>query len=406
MPKRGQRLDARAWLLWAGIGLFFGPFGDALATPSPLSPSGPSAEIAARVYKVSLRRGLTTLSERREVSAAAGSVLSQVPDGVQPSFAVIQRELLRHQVIEPVHRQVLGNFATADPGTMLDSVEPVLASAMEDHKWRWFGVAVQPIDAERSRMLIIFVESAIDLVPPPAALQVSDAAVPLAGTILPPFDKPQVLLTDPMGQVAPLAVTVQGRKFSGTLRCAMPGLYKVEVIGEGKRGPHVLANFIWPCARPLDALPAVTTEAAPPPPPRAQEGSKSVPEAEAELVKLLNRDRTSAKLAPLMVDERLTQIARAHSEEMAKRKSVFHHSPTTGTPEDRVRRAKIKNGLIAENLAQAPSEEEVERSLMDSPGHRRNILDPSLRRVGIGVALQKTPHGGLQLYVTQLFVGD
>ena len=91
--------------------------------------AGSTTDIAARIYKVSLRRGRTTLSERREVSEAAAAVLAQVPDGVQPSFAVIQRELLRKQVIEPVHRQVLGSFATADPGTMLDSVEPVLVSA-------------------------------------------------------------------------------------------------------------------------------------------------------------------------------------------------------------------------------------------------------------------------------------
>ena len=105
-------------------------------------------------------------------------------------------------------------------------------------------------------------------------------------------------------------------------------------------------------------------------------------------------------------DARLSKIARAHSEEMVRKRSVFHHSPTTGTPEDRVRRAQIKNSIIAENLAQAPTEEEAERSLMDSPGHRRNILDPSLTQVGIGVATLMTPQGSRQLYITQLFIAE
>ena len=37
---------------------------------------------------------------------------------------------------------------------------------------------------------------------------------------------------------------------------------------------------------------------------------------------------------------------------------------------------------------------------------QQNILDRQLTRVGIGVATQTALHGGLQLYVTQLFIGD
>ncbi|HNK47027.1 MAG TPA: CAP domain-containing protein [Pseudomonadota bacterium] len=406
MPKPRLRQDVGASVLGAFVFWGLGLAWASSAAAAPANAAGSTTDIAARIYKVSLRRGQTTLSERREVSEAAAAVLAQVPDGVQPSFAVIQRELLRKQVIEPVHRQVLGSFATADPGTMLDSVEPVLVSALADHKWRWFGIAVAPVDAERSRLLIILVESAIDLVPPPPALQVSDTPVPLSGAVLPPYDKPQVLLTDPMGQVTPLPVTIQGRKFSGQLRCAMPGHYKVEVIGESKPGPHVLANFIWPCARPLESIPQVTGETRATPQVQAQTAPQTIADRESVLLKLLNRDRTEAGLPALVPDERLSHIARMHSDEMAKRHAVFHHSPTTGTPEDRVRRAKIKNAILAENLAQAPTEEEAERSLMDSPGHRRNILDRQLTRVGIGVATQTALHGGLQLYVTQLFIGD
>lgn len=358
------------------------------------------AAIVARIHKVSLRRGHTSLTERRDVSAAAQEVLLQVPDGVSPPFAVIQRELLRKQVIEPIHRQILAGFATADPGALLDAMEPMLEQALGDRKWRWFGVAVRPIDSERSRLLIVLVESGIDLVPPPAATQLSESPVPLSGTVLAPYSKPQVLLTDPHGQVMPLPIVVRGREFSGSLRCQSVGLYKIEVIGESKQGPHVLANFVWPCVATLPSLPPTTVG-----PPVAQV-MRTIAESEAELLRLLNRDRAQSGLKPLSLDARLTKIARAHSEEMVRKRSVFHHSPTTGTPEDRVRRAKIKNSIIAENLAQAPTEEEAERSLMDSPGHRRNILDPSLTQVGIGVATLVTPQGSRQLYITQLFIAE
>ena len=377
-------------LLWLGVGPVLG------------HAEGTAADtvIVARIHKVSLRRGHTSLTERREVSAAAREVLLQVPDGVSPPFAVIQRELLRKQVIEPIHRQIVAGFATAEPGALLDAMEPMLEQALGDRKWRWFGVAVRPIDSERSRLLIVLVESGIDLVPPPAATQLSEKPVPLSGTVLAPYSKPQVLLTDPLGQVMPLPIVVRGREFSGSLRCQSVGLYKIEVIGESKLGPQVLANFVWPCAATLPSLPPTAVG-----PPVAQV-MRTIAESEAELLRLLNRDRAQARLGPLTLDARLSKIARAHSEEMARKRSVFHHSPTTGMPEDRVRRAKIKNSIIAENLAQAPTEEEAERSLMDSPGHRRNILDPSLTQVGIGVATLMTPQGSRQLYITQLFIAE
>ncbi len=375
--------------------------GVACTSTARSEPMVATTEIAARISKVAQKRGQSSLSERREVSAAAQAILAQTPDAQQPPFAVIQRELVRKQVVEPIHRQVLAGFATADPGSLLEGLTPVLDQALADRKWRWFGVATQPIpgDPERSRLLILLVESGIDLVPPPAASEPSPKPVPLHGTLLPPYVRPQVLITDPLKQISPLPIEVRGREFRGEVRCQMRGLYQIEVIGESKQGPHVLANFIWPCATDLPSVPQQLAQPVP-------KVLRTIPESESELLRLLNEDRKRAGLPPLRLDDRLTKIARAHSEEMAKKRTVFHHSPTTGTPEDRVRRAHLKNSMLAENLAQASSEEEAERSLLDSPGHRRNILDPTLTQVGIGVAAIVSPQGNRVLYITQLFLTE
>lgn len=375
--------------------------GVACTSTARSEPMVATTEIAARISKVAQKRGQSSLSERREVSAAAQAILAQTPDAQQPPFAVIQRELVRKQVVEPIHRQVLAGFATADPGSLLEGLTPVLDQALADRKWRWFGVATQPIpgDPERSRLLILLVESGIDLVPPPAASEPSPKPIPLHGTLLPPYVRPQVLITDPLKQISPLPIEVRGREFRGEVRCQMRGLYQIEVIGESKQGPHVLANFIWPCATDLPSVPQQLAQPVP-------KVLRTIPESESELLRLLNEDRKRAGLPPLRLDDRLTKIARAHSEEMAKKRTVFHHSPTTGTPEDRVRRAHLKNSMLAENLAQASSEEEAERSLLDSPGHRRNILDPTLTQVGIGVAAIVSPQGNRVLYITQLFLTE
>ena len=39
------------------------------------------------------------------------------------------RYRLRKQVVEPVHRQILAGFATADPGSLLEGLDPVLRQA-------------------------------------------------------------------------------------------------------------------------------------------------------------------------------------------------------------------------------------------------------------------------------------
>ena len=50
---------------------------------------------------------------------------------------------------------------------------------------------------------------------------------------------------------------------------------------------------------------------------------------------------------------------------------------------------------MGENIALAPSVETAHRNLMNSPGHRANILDPAFTRVGIGIIV--APGAGLMV---------
>jgi uncharacterized protein YkwD len=109
------------------------------------------------------------------------------------------------------------------------------------------------------------------------------------------------------------------------------------------------------------------------------------PESEAALLRLVNQERGLAGLAPLVADEALRTVAREHSQEMFTLGYFSHDSPVSGSPADRVRRAGIRFGIAAENLAYAPAVDVAHRSLMGSADHRRNILSPDLRRIGVGV---------------------
>lgn len=108
------------------------------------------------------------------------------------------------------------------------------------------------------------------------------------------------------------------------------------------------------------------------------------PSLEEQMLVLINRERTAAGLAPLVMDERLRAVARDHSRDMFQRGYFSHYTPEQTSPFDRLKAAGIGYLAAGENLALAPSLDIAHRGLMNSPGHRANILSPSFRRVGIG----------------------
>ncbi len=124
------------------------------------------------------------------------------------------------------------------------------------------------------------------------------------------------------------------------------------------------------------------------------------PDAEAAMLVLVNGERTSRGLAALTLDPRLVPIARQHSEEMFRLKYFGHQSPVNGSPFDRLTSAGVSYGRAGENLAFAQSLAVAHRSLMESPGHRDNILQPDFTRVGIGVISA----GSYGRMFTQLFI--
>jgi uncharacterized protein YkwD len=109
------------------------------------------------------------------------------------------------------------------------------------------------------------------------------------------------------------------------------------------------------------------------------------PAAEERMLELLNGERTRVGLRPLVADDRLREVARAHSLEMFQLDYFSHDSPNTGSPFDRMRAAGITFVVAGENLAFAPNVDAAHQGLMNSPGHRANILRAEFGRVGIGV---------------------
>ena len=107
--------------------------------------------------------------------------------------------------------------------------------------------------------------------------------------------------------------------------------------------------------------------------------------AETELLQLVNAERRAAGLDPVELDPALAAVGRRHSEEMFQLGYFAHVSPVTGDPSERLATAKIRYLVSGENLAYAPSVAVAHQGLMESPGHRANILNPRFTRLGIGI---------------------
>ena len=135
---------------------------------------------------------------------------------------------------------------------------------------------------------------------------------------------------------------------------------------------------------------------------------------EMQMLDLVNHDRTDpstvqetkGRARPLQWDGRLAEVARLHSEEMA-REGFFGHEGMDGSdPANRVTRAGVQWRSTGENIAKCRDVAEAEEIFMDEPkfqqNHRGNILNPSYTHIGVGIA--RGPDG--TLYITQEFAQE
>ena len=127
--------------------------------------------------------------------------------------------------------------------------------------------------------------------------------------------------------------------------------------------------------------------------------TRARPDLEKQMLDLVNQERVANGLQPLAPDSELTEVARRHSTDMFARGYFAHDTPEGRTPFDRMREANVNFLTAGENLALAPTVSIAHTGLMNSPGHRANILRPQFGRVGIGIM-----DGGMRgLMVSQEF---
>jgi uncharacterized YkwD family protein len=118
------------------------------------------------------------------------------------------------------------------------------------------------------------------------------------------------------------------------------------------------------------------------------------------MLNLVNQERMKVGLNELIVHEGLVKVARLKSKDMIDRGYFSHQSPTYGSPFDMIKNAGIAYTYAGENLAGASTVASAHKNLMNSTGHRNNILNVNYTHVGIGI-VDGGPYGKM---FTQMFI--
>jgi uncharacterized protein YkwD len=121
-------------------------------------------------------------------------------------------------------------------------------------------------------------------------------------------------------------------------------------------------------------------------------------DSERQLFESVNRERSAQGLSALQWDENLFKAARKHALLMLNLNQLDHQLPNEPGLEARLAEAGARFAAIAENIAIGPDPQTIHNGWMNSPGHRKNILNPRLTSIGIAAV-----HGPGGLYAVQDF---
>jgi uncharacterized protein YkwD len=107
----------------------------------------------------------------------------------------------------------------------------------------------------------------------------------------------------------------------------------------------------------------------------------------SEMLARVNEVRRRERVPPLASSPLLNKISQEHALDMLTRSYFGHRTPEGLGPSERARADGYRAGIGENIVEQRFSTEEALKAWLDSPGHRRNILNPTSREMGLGLAV-------------------
>jgi uncharacterized protein YkwD len=367
----------------------------------PLQPPPPSAlgdAAFAAVREAATRANLPVPAADARLFRACAELAEVVPEQGIVGYPVVEFALQRHGIIEPSPHLLVVWGHIDEPELIVEQLRPRIAEILADGAHARVGIGSARRNPDGTGAVVFALQaSGVATAPIPRGLPAGGSFV-VEAVVESRYRDPELIVTHNDGSTEHRPITM-GRSgaFKATVACGHHiGRQQVEITASDKAGSTVLANFpVWCGSEPP---PSITIH-----PTHEDDADLPADEAERRMLALVNRDRQAAGLAPLLWDDRVAAVSRGHSEDMRKTKIVAHISPTTGSAADRVRGAGIKTAMVLENVARAYGAGEAHTGLMNSPGHRANVLAPQATHIGIGVVLGEEVSGRREMFITQVF---
>jgi uncharacterized protein YkwD len=355
--------------------------------------------VTAAVKDAATRAGLHAPVPDARLFRACTELAEVVPDeGLTGYRTLVEFALQRNGIIEPSSYLFVMWGEINSPQLIVERLQPRLAEFLSDRASARLGVGAAKRKADGSGVVVFALQSTgVSTSPIPREVEVG-GSVMIDAVVDSRYHDPEVYVTYDDGGTQQLELKA-GRpgSFTSQVACAThKGRQQIEITANGAAGPAVLANFPLWCGEKPPA--SVTVD------PEPDDALKATSEgAEHRLLASVNRDRAAAGLPMLLWDDRIAAVARHHSEDMHRTHVVAHISRTTGSAVDRVQAVKIRPALVLENVAMAYSIAQAHQALMNSPGHRINIMWPATTHIGIGVVLGEKISGWREIFITQVF---
>jgi uncharacterized protein YkwD len=366
-------------------------------SPPPVASSALGDAVTAAARDAAFTAGVPAPRPDARLFRACAELADLVLRQGMVGYPVIEFEMQRNGIVEPAPELLIvwGDVSSPDP--IVKELQPRLATVLRDGATARLGIGTAQRAGDTSGVVVFALQaSGVSTLPIPRAVAAGGRIV-IDAVVDPRFHDPEVFVTHHGGQTEQLDLK-SGRPggFVAQIECgAHTGREQVEITASDAAGATVLANFpVWCGASPPLSM---TVEAV------VDDVPATAEEAERRLLASVNHDRAAAGLATLIWDDALAAVARAYSDEMRRTHVVAHISPTSGSAADRVRAAHIRTAVVLENVARAYGVDEAHQALMNSPGHRANLMSTLATHIGIGVAYGDGTSGRREMFITQVF---
>ncbi len=371
-------------------------YNEALQSP-PHTPLGDA--VLAALASVAKEARVPMPAADARLFRACAELAQIVPEEGVVSYSLVEFALQRNGIIEPSPHLLVVWGDVESPGPIVEQLKPRLAEILADGATARVGIGAVKRNPDGTGAIVFALQgSGVSTQPIPRSVP-TGGAFAIDAVVDIRYHEAEVFVTRDDGTTERLALEL-GRSgaFRSTVPCAArSGKQQVEITASDASGSTVLANFPVYCGvEPPTALTITPTH--------DDTGVVAPAEAAQRLLALANHDRQAAGLPALIWDDRVAKVAEGHSAEMKRTKVVAHISPTTGSAVDRVRVAGIKTAVVLENVARVYGVGEAHQGLMNSPGHRANLLSAAATHVGMAVVLGDEVSGRRELFVTQLFI--